>query len=131
MNTTYESNSQIELFYRLNLQKRNIGTAIWFVTNSLEKPDFPFELHFAHPLKRVERSNELLLIKNLGFEEHLWSLKLKKELFLILKKKYTITRAFFDKKNECQNPHEKNSEPSKLLWKTKFEDKMAKVLKIK
>lgn len=102
-----------------------------FVTNSLEKPDSPFELHFAHPLKRVERSNRLLLIRDLGFEKRTSLIFKTQERTVPYLKKSIQLRELFDKKNENDKTHENNSEASKAaLKKQKFEDKMAKFLKL-
>lgn len=100
-----------------------------FVTNSLEMPDSPFELHFAHPLKRVERSDKLLLIRDLGFEKRTSLIFKTQERNVPYLKKSIQLRDLFDEKKRQDSQN--NEELSKAaLKKQKFEEKMSKFLKL-
>lgn len=103
-----------------------------FVTNSLEMPDSLFELYFAHPLKRVERSDKLLLIKDLGFEKRTSLIfKTHDRNVPYLKKTIQLRDLFEEERKQKAKAHDKDPKVSEAdLKKQKLEKKMAKFLKL-
>ncbi|KAL6931838.1 hypothetical protein ACO0R3_003305 [Hanseniaspora guilliermondii] len=103
-----------------------------FVTNSLEMPDSPFELYFAHPLKLVKRSDKLLLIRDLGFEKRTSLIfKTHERNVPYLKKSIQLRDIFEEERKQKAKVHDKDSLVSEIdLKKQKLEKKMAKFLKL-